>query len=130
MAVVDNVKFSHVSITGLIICTSFSSYFSIHEMMCFIIFIGCVMEGSIAFCFSVICFVLKSYQSLANNRVVWVIQFYYGRLTPQQCVAIIQLLSKSVIRYANTKRITVNSLAPLLPSPNSTRHFPSGILEK
>lgn len=70
------------------------------------------MERSIPFCFSVICFVLKSYQSLANNRVVWVIQFYYGRLTPQQFVAIIQLLSKSVIRYANTKRITVNSLVP------------------
>lgn len=130
MAVVDNVKFSHVNVTSLIICTSSNSYFSIHEMMCFIIFIGCVVEGSIPFCFSVICFVLKSYQSLANNRVVWVIQFYYGRLTPQQCVAIIQLLSKSVIRYANTKRITVNSLTPSLPLPNSTRHFPSGILEK
>lgn len=90
-----------------------------------------VCRGRIdAFLFLFICFVFKSYQSLANNRVVWVIQFYYGRLTPQQCVAIIQLLSKSVIRYANTKRITVNSLAPSFPSPNSTRHFPSGILEK
>lgn len=130
MAVVDNMKFSRVNVTGLIICTSFNSYFSIHEMMCFIIFIRCVVEGSIPFCFSVICLALKSYQSLANNRVVWVTQFYYGRLTLQQCVAIIQFLSKSVIRYANTKRITVNSLALSLPSPNSTRHFPSGILEK
>lgn len=126
----DNVKFLRVKVTGLIICTMSNSYFSIHEMMCFIIFIRCVVEGSIAFCFSVICPALKSYQSLANNRVIWVIQFYYGRLTTQQCVAIIQLLSKSVIRYANTKRITVNSLTRSLSSPNSTRHFPSGILEK